>query len=326
METVDCLLCGHAGSTPRVAGWDRMCGVGGVYTLVECDRCGFRYLSPRPDAEELKRHYPGDYPFYESLFDRTDYLRSLALTEINKRCDATVAAASGGRDVLDVGCAVGDFLATMRERGWRVAGVEPDGGAAAYARERHGLDIHTGYLDDVPFAPQSFDVVTMWEVIEHTPWPLDTLRRACELLRPGGAIVLSAPNGSSAQSKVMGTYWIGNDFPRHFSVFSPAHMRTALAGAGFVEPRVFSTRGRLGAMQNELVCALSSLDLWLRDGDRSRGARRAVERVLAPAIARPAGIVALYLATLPASIAIRKLNRGSQMFAVAHKPLSASPA
>lgn len=323
METVDCLLCGHAGSTARVRGWDRMCGVPGEYTLVECDRCGFLYLSPRPDGEELTRHYPDDYPFYTSFFDQTGYVRSVSLYELNKRCDTTMAATNGGRDVLDIGCAVGDFLATMRERGWRVSGVEPDGGAAAYARERHGINVFTGYLDDAPFALESFDAVTMWEVLEHTPRPVETLRRVYDLLRPGGAIVLSVPNRSSLQSRLMGTYWIGNDFPRHFSVFSPAHLREALGIAGFAEPRVFGHRGRLGAMHNELVCFFSSLDLWLHGGDRSRGARRVVERIVAPTIARPAGIVPLYLASLPASIAIRKLNRGSQMIAVARKPLVA---
>ncbi len=323
METVNCLLCGHAGSTPRIQGWDRMCDVPGVYTLSECDRCGFLFLSPRPDAVEIKRHYPDEYPFYSSFFDQPPRVRSLGLYELDKRCQTTVDAANGGRDVLDIGCAVGDFLSTMRERGWCVRGVEPDPGAAEYARQRHGIDVFTGYLDDAPYPAESFDAVTMWEVLEHTPQPVDTLRRVFELLRPGGAIVLSVPNRSSLQSRVLGTYWIGNDFPRHYSVFSPGHMRQALSTAGFAEPRVFSHRGRLGAMHNELVCFLGSVDLWLRGGDRGRGARRAVERVVAPVVLSPLGVAPLFLLTLPASVAVRKLNRGSQMIAVARKPLAA---
>lgn len=323
MEVVNCLLCGYAESTPLIEGWDRMCDVPGTYTLSECNRCGFLFLSPRPDEIEIKRHYPDDYPFYTSFFDQPSFIQSIGVYELDKRCERVQEAVSGGRDVLDIGCSVGDFLSAMRKRDWRVTGVEPDPGAAAFARERHGIDVFNGYLDDAPFEPASFDAVTMWEVLEHTSQPLDTLRRAFELLRPGGAIVLSVPNRASWQSRVFGTYWIGNDFPRHFSVFSPDHMRRALRIAGFVEPRTISQRGRLGTMHNELVCFFSSLDLWLRDGEREHGARRFVDRVVAPAVGKPAGLVPMFLLTLPVSVAIRKLGRGSQLIAVAHKPLAA---
>ena len=321
METVDCLLCGHGGSTPRVTGWDRMCGVQGDYTLVECDRCGFLYLSPRPDAVEIARHYPADYPFYGSFYDQSSYIQAIGKYEMNKRYQVTANAAVGGRDVLDVGCSVGDFLATMRGHGWSVRGVEPDAGSAAQAREQHGIDVFNGYLDDAPFEPGSFDAVTMWEVLEHTPRPVDTLRQIFELLRPGGAVVLSVPNRDSWQSRAFGTNWIGNDFPRHFSVFSPRHMRQAMRTAGFEDPQVLSQRGRLGTMHNEIACMFGSVDLWLKGGDTR--ARRVTERFVVPVIANPAGVVPFFLLTLPASIAIRKLSRGSQMVAYARKPLAA---
>jgi SAM-dependent methyltransferase len=297
-----------------------MCNVPGVYTLVECDRCGFLYLSPRPDAEEIKRHYPEEYPFYASFFDQSSYIKSIGVYELTKRAQQVLDAVSGGHDVLDIGCAVGDFLSMMSSKGWNVRGVEPDPGAAAYARKRHGIDVFNGYLEEASFEPESFDAVTMWEVLEHTPQPLDTLRRAFDLLRPGGAIVMSVPNRDSLESKVFGTYWIGNDFPRHFSVFSPKHMRVALSSAGFVEPRIISQRGRLGAMHNEIACGLGSIDLWLHAGDRDRGARRIADRVLLPIVTKPVGVVPIFIASLPMSVAIRKLNLGSQMIAVAHKP------
>lgn len=320
VETVRCLLCGHDKSTPRVRGWDRMCGVEGEYTLSECAHCGFLFLSPRPDAEEIKRHYPESYPFYNSFLDQSDYVKSIGMYEMNKRCEAVTTAVSNGRDILDIGCSVGDFLATMQSHGWQPSGVEPDAGAAAYAAERHGIDVYNGFVDDAPFTSSSFDAVTMWEVLEHTPQPLDTLRHVHDLLRPGGAIVLSVPNRSSLQSRMFGTYWIGNDFPRHYSVFSPRHMRQALRSAGFVEPQIISQSGRLGAMHNEIACMLGSIDLWLHEGDGDKGVRKIVNRTLVPTVSKPAGIVPIFLAALPASFAIRKLHRGSQMVAVAHKP------
>jgi len=320
METVRCLLCGHDKSTPRVRGWDRMCGVEGEYTLSECAHCGFLFLSPRPDADEIKRHYPADYPFYNSFFDQSDYVKSIGMYEMDKRCEAVTSAVGGGRDILDIGCSVGDFLATMETRGWQPRGVEPDSGAAAYAAERHGLDVYNGFVEDAPYESASFDAVTMWEVLEHTAQPLATLRRVHDLLRPGGAVVLSVPNRSSLQSKIFGTYWIGNDFPRHYSVFSPRHMRQALRSAGFVDPQIVSQSGRLGAMHNEVACVLGSLDLWLRDGDGLKGTRRVVNHTVVPVLMKPAGVIPFFLVTLPASFAIRKLHRGSQMVAIAHKP------
>lgn len=320
METVRCLLCGHEKSTPRVRGWDRMCGVEGEYTLSECANCGFLFLSPRPDAEEIKRHYPENYPVYNSVFDQPDYVRSIAEYDFDKRCETVINAALDGRNVLDIGCAVGDFLATMKGKGWDARGVEPNSCAAAYAAERHGLDIYNGFVEDASFEPGSFDAVTMWEVLEHTPQPLDTLRHVYDLLRPGGAVVLSVPNRNSIQSKVFGTYWIGNDFPRHYSVFSPRHMRQALRTAGFIGPKIMSQRGRLGAMHNEIIFLVSSIGLWINDSDSSRGMRRVVNRTVVPVITKPAGIIPFYIATLPASFAIRKLHRGSQMVAIAHKP------
>ena len=94
-------------------------------------------------------------------------------------------------------------------------------------------------------------------------------------------------------------------------------MRTA----GFEDPQVLSQRGRLGTMHNEIACMFGSVDLWLKGGDTR--ARRVTERFVVPVIANPAGVVPFFLLTLPASIVIRKLSRGSQMVAYARKPLAA---
>lgn len=325
MEVVTCLLCGETRSSTRVRGTDRMCNVPGEFTLVECAGCGFLYLSPRPDANEIHRYYPDSYPCHTMSVgeDAPPFARSLAEYEMNKRCEAVIGAATDGCELLDVGCGVGDFLGAMQARGWHARGVEPDPHAVEQARLRHGVDVIEGYLDATPYGPASFDAITLWEVLEHVPQPVDTLRSAFELLKPGGVVVLSLPNRTALQAKLFRSYWIGYDFPRHFSVFAPADMRRAFDLAGFVESRVFSERGRLGAMHNEIVWVVSSLGMWLGTDVAERRARGLARRVVAAAATNPVAIVTFFMATLPLSIMVRKLNRGSQMFAVARKPLSA---
>lgn len=302
-----------------------MCGVPGDFTLVECERCGFLYLSPRPDAAEIDRFYPDTYPCHTMSIDDESpaFVRALVEYEMNKRCDAVLSAANGGRGLLDVGCGLGDFLGAMQRRGWTARGVEPAAGAAEQARSRYGVDVFTGVLEEAPWEPESFDAITLWEVLEHVPQPVESLRQVFDLLKPGGVVVLSVPNRNALQSKVFGSYWIGYDFPRHFSVFSPDHLCRAFDLAGFSESRVFSPRGRLGAMHNEILWVISSVSMWLGTDPAERRVRRQAKRVVTAAATNPVAIVSFFVVTLPLSILARKLNRGSQMFAVARKPLVA---
>jgi SAM-dependent methyltransferase len=294
----------------------------GRFTLVECARCGFLYLSPRPDMAELSQYYPPDYAFYQTPIreDRSAFSRATREYGLAKRCALVLKQRQGG-DLLDVGAAIGDFLAAMRSHsGWRVRGLELDAGAAARARQVYGLTVDCGDLGHVSYQPESFDIVTLWEVLEHLPQPLDALRQIHSLLRPGGAVVMSMPNREALAAKVFGPAWIGLDVPRHFSVFSPGHVARALLESGFAQPLIFTPRGRLGAAHNGLLCGLASTHFWL-GGD---GAPNAVQRYARGALerlaTRPAAVISLFLVTLPFSCLLRLVGRGTQMMVVARKP------
>jgi SAM-dependent methyltransferase len=245
VEDVNCLLCGHAERRVRFRGKDRLHHVPGEFTLVECARCGFLYLSPRPDSTEIQRYYPDDYlPFRSAIHEERSPIRRFdRLFGLHKRCQVIRQFKSEGY-LLDVGCGTGDFLAVMRSyRGWEVRGLEPHGGAVARAREKYGLAVDHAYLDDVPYAPGTFDVVTMWDVLEHVPRPLHSLRHLRDALRPDGVVIIGLPNRDSLDARLFGQYWAGLDVPRHFSVFSVAHITHTLLEAGYEKPYVLNLNG-----------------------------------------------------------------------------------
>jgi SAM-dependent methyltransferase len=117
-----------------------------------------------------------------------------------------------------------------------VDGVEPGEWAVATARERHGLRIREGTLETVPLEPGSFDVVTMIDLIEHTARPFEALRRAGEILRPGGLLCLVTPNVKSAAARMAGKTW-WHYRPAHLGYFTRGSLDALLSRTGFVVVR-----------------------------------------------------------------------------------------
>jgi SAM-dependent methyltransferase len=134
--------------------------------------------------------------------------------------------------VLDVGAAGGSFLAIARERGYQVAGCEPSTWMCGFARERYGLELRPGTILDLDAAPAGFDLLTLFDVIEHTPDPAAVLRRAHELLVPGGVLGLSYPDYGSLAARAMGRHWVFL-LTVHLYYFTRASMRRLLGNSGF---------------------------------------------------------------------------------------------
>lgn len=164
-----------------------------------------------------------DYAADRATIERTAHRR---LRRIERHVGARGA-------LLDVGCALGFFLAAARRRGWDVHGVDVSAHAAAYAREHLGLDVRAGTIEEAGFAPASFDAVTMWDVVEHLPDPVSTLREARQLLRPGGILALSTPDAGSWPARMTGARWMGYKLAEeHLYYFDRQTLRLALDAAG----------------------------------------------------------------------------------------------
>jgi len=223
-STCDCPLCGGARRRRLVTrrGFD----------VVRCRDCRLVYVWPQPTPAELEALYGSGG--YHAEVDEAERRRTFArrLRQIEK------LEPRRGR-VLDVGCSKGYFLDVARAEGWDAVGVELNAHAVDAARAR-GLDVRQGGLADQPFDEGSFDVVTLFDLLEHTADPRATLEACRRVLRPGGLLVVTTPNIDGLVPRV--TWWLfartlgAWDHPTppgHLVQFSRRTLRRALEGSGF---------------------------------------------------------------------------------------------
>lgn len=221
MESVTCLVCGVEASIPLYEGRDRLLGGDDVFQLRRCQRCGLIYINPRPTQAEIQRYYPAAYePFTRQ--DQLDgwYNRLRYRVAIARMCGIAAQGQAPGR-LLDVGCGSGEFLLGMQERGWEAHGLDISAVAVELARQK-GLNVFLGQLPDTDYEAESFDLITMWDVLEHLHDPRKYLNRVSQLLKPGGRFVVTLPNPHSIDFGLFGPLWTGLDVPRHLYVFARA--------------------------------------------------------------------------------------------------------
>jgi 2-polyprenyl-3-methyl-5-hydroxy-6-metoxy-1,4-benzoquinol methylase len=211
------------------------------YQVVRCKTCSCTYVTPQRQGQALldelyeerlwsspaPRHF--GYAAYRE--EAENYLRTFAY-----RLHALERASlprTGGR-LLDVGCAAGYFLTVMQQRGWQVEGVEPSRTIARFGRERFGVTIHEGTLDTIKLPPASYDLITLWDVIEHVPDPTNLLLQVRRLLAPGGVVLLETQNVASLTARVLGRRWHHYKHAEHLWHFSPQTIDLLLQKTGFV--------------------------------------------------------------------------------------------
>jgi predicted SAM-dependent methyltransferase len=157
--------------------------------------------------------------------------------------------------------------------GWEVNGVEPNPMASEYARNELGLNVITGFLEDVEYPEEYFDVITLWHVLEHLSDPSRTLRRIHKLLKPDGLLVITTPNLNSFDAQIFGHCWIGYELPRHYYVFSLETLNDILQKAGF---KLLGVRYIYGSH----AAFMSSLRFWLRGQRFSPGMQSVIESII----------------------------------------------
>ncbi|HUG54332.1 MAG TPA: class I SAM-dependent methyltransferase [Vicinamibacteria bacterium] len=195
--------------------------------MVRCTSCGLHYVRPRLRWDLILEGYRGgtDENFVSQVAFR-ERTFGACLDKIER------IARPAGRRVLDVGAAGGSFLAMARARGYEPFGCEPSTWMCSFARERYGLDLHPGTIFDLPLGPASVDLLTLWDVIEHTPDPRAVLARAHELLTPDGVLVMSWPDYASLAARALKGRWPFL-LTVHLYYFTPSSMTELLGRAGF---------------------------------------------------------------------------------------------
>jgi len=210
-------------------------GLTGRFRLVQCPQCGLIRQNPHLSWESLKDYYPEDYSPYTKIIEteRSTARRMDRRYGMWKRLRALERFQPGGR-LLDVGCGTGVFLGEAQRSGrWELMGVEPSPQAAAYAQEALGISVLAQRFGEADLPAGHFDAITMWNVLEHLDSPIRDLRRAYQLIRPGGWLVLAIPNVDGSGAKLFGRYWMGWDLPRHLYLFPKKQLRRILGEIGF---------------------------------------------------------------------------------------------
>ena len=229
-ETPPCPLCGGTSRAPWLTSADP---VGGEpFAVVRCRRCATRYTCPRPAESAIADYYPADYAPHKAAESRGDAGGRWFGRLRGKAVERRAVPLRGGGRLLDVGCGGGGFLARMAKRGWTVTGLDFSPAVVKTIRERFGFKAVLGSLPCPDLEPASFDVVTMWMVLEHFHRPLEALTAARRLLAPGGRLYAAVPNADALSAKWYGEDWQGLELPRHLTHFDAGSLRGMMEKAG----------------------------------------------------------------------------------------------
>jgi 2-polyprenyl-3-methyl-5-hydroxy-6-metoxy-1,4-benzoquinol methylase len=211
----------------------------GGFELVRCVSCGLVYVRNPPTRDDLHRQY-SFAAGYHTVFRSDDSAESRAHAARSAEFLRIVRRHSPPGRILDVGCSVGFFLERAQADRWTTVGVELSNDTAELAR-RKGLEVFTGTLDQAAFPPASFDVVTMWDVVEHLDDPVATVATAADVLKRDGVLALSTPNveGIFPRLSYRAARWTGRwphpEPPSHLFQFSKTTISQLLQKTG-LEP------------------------------------------------------------------------------------------
>jgi SAM-dependent methyltransferase len=260
-----CPLCRDERTSVVLWQTDRLYGTTDkLFAVVRCGQCGLLRLDPQPSGEELRRYYPESYWFAPdtSLVARLEegYRRTVLRGHV-RFVERALRSSSARGPLLDVGCGGGLFLGMMRQRGFRVAGLDFSREAASVAWHHNQAPAVAADLERAPFRPASFAGITMSHVLEHLSDPRAYVEAARNLLQPDGRLVIFVPNAASLQFAVLGRRWNGLDVPRHLVDYRDRDVERLLESCGFEVMRrsFFSLRDNPAGLATSLAPGLDPM-------------------------------------------------------------------
>jgi 2-polyprenyl-3-methyl-5-hydroxy-6-metoxy-1,4-benzoquinol methylase len=207
---------------------------GEEFSIVRCTGCTLLLTNPRPTEQDSKKYYESrqyishtnaSVGAFEKLYQLVRQITISSKVRLVRRF------ISEGR-ILDLGCGTGEFLNAMRGKGYVAAGVEPNESARSYARQTYKLDVLKAF-DQGSFSPDSFQVITLWHVLEHIYALNETLTEIQGVLDEKGIVIAALPNPESSDARIYGKFWAGFDLPRHIYHFTPSAVERLFSEHGF---------------------------------------------------------------------------------------------
>jgi len=207
------------------------------FFIKECSTCGLKITSPVPSEESVGSYYQSkEYISHSNtskgLVNRAYHVvRNYMLRE--KRKAVANASCKKMGSLLDVGAGTGFFVAHMKKFGWDVSGTEKSDEARDFAKSEFGIDLRPTE-DLFQMRKGSFDVITLWHVLEHIHDLHKNIKAFNELLKPDGTLFIALPNYTSFDAEHYRNFWAAYDVPRHLWHFAPPQVKRLFEKEGFV--------------------------------------------------------------------------------------------
>lgn len=212
-------------------------GYGRHHAIVKCRRCGLVYTNPRASSQETLEMYMKveDPLYFEERQGR------VITFERHLRTLHDLTGPPNGRALLDIGAHIGVFVEVARRAGWKAIGIEPSHWSVEMAKQS-GIELIEGTLASSDLPDNHFDVVTLWDVIEHLSDPRNELEHVFRVLKPGGWVVIHTMNIEGLFARLMGSQWPWL-MEMHLYYFSARTMRCMLEKIHF-EWKMSKAQGR----------------------------------------------------------------------------------
>ena len=227
-----CRICNSPCRAERTV-WDDRHAYPGRFDLMGCSECGHHSLAASMSETQIADLYTNYYP--RSTFDVEKWTPHAPASGLSGWWRGLRSAAylwvPRNVKILDIGCGFGESLGYHRDRGCDVHGVEADLNILRVA-ERHKLSVRTGLFQAKFYEAETFDFVTLDQVVEHVANPVEFLAGVAEVLRPGGTAIISTPNAQGFGARLFGDKWIHWHAPYHLGFFTSRSMSIAAANCG----------------------------------------------------------------------------------------------
>ena len=200
-----------------------------VFELVENQEFGFLETRPKPlhlDKYYESENYISHTDTKRNLFEKVYHLvRKVSLKQKLKLINSNKSTT---KKLLDFGCGTGDFLKTAKDGGWSVYGIEPNEQARRIANAKTNNAVQSSNAFNT-FKENSFDVITLWHVLEHIPDLEEKISAFKKLLKPNGLLIIAVPNYKSYDAQYYKSYWAAYDVPRHLWHFNKVALTTLVS-------------------------------------------------------------------------------------------------
>ncbi|WP_027138086.1 class I SAM-dependent methyltransferase [Gaetbulibacter saemankumensis] len=215
------------------------------FELIENSEFGFLETKPRPSLDRLPEYYLSeDYISHtdakRNIFEKLYHL--VKLFALKRKLHLINSFNTESKKLLDVGCGTGDFLQVAKSNSWEVVGIEPNNEARKLANKKTDQAVFNSE-NLFKLKQNSFDVITLWHVLEHVQNLEDQIATFKKLLKPNGVLVIAVPNYKSYDARFYKSFWAAFDVPRHLWHFNKESIRNLFSKFGMqvikIRPMLF---------------------------------------------------------------------------------------